>query len=134
MTMRFGVLGVLLACLLLGSPGARAACEIEDIVDMIEEGAEPAEIRKDCDREVVDAGNCSIYKVVRLADKDGLDADEIREQCSGGGPEGTVMNPGQQLYCCNAYNGVKVCPMGIALPVGSVCTCSAAPGAGVVCY
>lgn len=134
MKMQSRIVG-LLAGLMFGMPSAWAACEIEDIVEMVEEGVKSAEIRQDCDREVVDAGSCSIYRVVRMAEKEGLDADEIREKCSGGGTNGTVVNPpSPQLYCCNVYTGTKVCPMGIALPVGSVCTCSAAPGSGVVCY
>lgn len=117
---------------------AWAACEIEDIVDMVDDGLERREIRKDCGGEVLDAGSCSFSKVYRLAD-DGMDADEIRDECEGGGAadpgRGADPGPGaqSQLWCCNPYNGMKVCPMVVQMPLGSMCQCGGVPGAGLVC-
>lgn len=112
-----------------------SACEIEDVVAMVEDEESSKDIRADCDRKVVDAGSCSLTKVIRLAEE-GQDGDEIRDECAsdGGDDDGTVTPPPpSRLSCCNPYTGAKVCPMVIAGPVGTVCSCQGIQGAGVIC-
>jgi len=107
-----------------------AACEVEDVVDMVDSEIESLEIRKDCDKKVNDAGSCALSKVIRLA-KDGKDADEIREECEDGVSGGGEVKQ-TRLYCCNGY-GAKICPMVVMTAVGSVCHCQGVPGNGFVC-
>jgi hypothetical protein len=114
-----------------------ATCEIADVVAMTEEGRAPAQIRAECGGRVVDGGNCTLTKVMRLA-KDGMSEDEISDECTDRSTQ--KYRPPQQQQApaprmgtfCQTNFGA--CPLTIGPPVvaGGPCYCmgpmGSAPG------
>ncbi len=111
------LVGVLI--LLVTSP-AIAACDVEDVVEMVEDDLSRSEIRKECDRKV-NVDGCSLTKTMRLA-RDGYDVDEIYEACEG---RGTSRNPdgGRRARYCSTPYGTCVITMG-RVYVGEPCFCT----------
>ena len=77
-------------CLLLLGCGSCfqvwAACDVYEVIEMIDDGESRSDIRDACDNEISDAP-CSLGKVYKLYDNDGMDEDEIIEDCQDGGDE-----------------------------------------------
>jgi hypothetical protein len=61
-----------------------AACDVYEVIEMIDDGESRSDIRDACDNKISDAP-CSVGKVYKLYDNDGMDEDEIIEDCQGGG-------------------------------------------------
>jgi hypothetical protein len=61
-----------------------AACDVYEVIEMIDDGESRSDIRDACDDEISDAP-CSLGKVYKLYDNDGMDEGEIIEDCQGDG-------------------------------------------------
>lgn len=57
------------------------ACEIDDIIEMVNEGKSSSDISKECTGKVSDATACTVRKIVRLAN-DGNTKQQISAQCA----------------------------------------------------
>lgn len=117
---------------LFAAPGAIAAsggCDIADVVYLAQrENATREKIRAEC-RSVRDARDCALTKIIRLA-KDGMDEDEIAEQCrgdrtsgSGGARQSKQQDPRPSFatFCATPSGS---CPLMVPMPAHAQCYCT----------
>jgi hypothetical protein len=104
-----------------------AACEIEDVLEMVDEDLSKREISSECQNQISDAPNCSVRKVIKLA-SDGYDTEEIITKCSGGernppglGDPGPGPMPQSSNICQTSF---MWCALGQAAPPGTPCYCN----------
>ncbi|GAB5486393.1 MAG: hypothetical protein Pars93KO_28270 [Parasphingorhabdus sp.] len=110
-----------------------ANCDIEDVMEMVDEDLSKSEISSECSNLVNDAPGCSVRKVIRLVGKS-YDIDEIADECSGGGQS---QGPGNS----NSFNGSTApqvsnicqtsfmwCALGQSAPTGTPCWCNTGRG------
>ncbi len=114
----------LLAFVLIAIPffgTAYASCEVEEVIELVGEELSRTMIKEECDNRVVDAGRCSLSKVIRYA-KRGYDAEEIYDKCEEKIADDKSDSPGRN-FASACYTNFGSCPMRVALPVGSSCIC-----------
>lgn len=117
---RFVFLGALVMVAALMMPSqARAECDIDEVIDLVDDDLSRSEIRKECDGDVVDAGRCSLSKVIRYA-KRNYDYDEILDKCQRKSRSG---NSGRRMSnLCASRAGV--CRLFGGAQPGTPCWCN----------
>ena len=110
--------------LLVAPSLALAECEVEEVIELVDEGLSRKMIREEC--RSVDA-DCSLTKVIRLA-KRGNDSEEIYEECAGresiSTPGGTG---GRQATICQTPYGSCAINLGY-VERGQPCFCTSWQG------
>lgn len=110
------------------SPPALASCDVEEVIELVDEGLSRKMIKEECDNRVEEAGRCSLSRVIRHAKRDML-ADDIYDKCSGSSKFSGSKGPAQATRCNTAYGS---CPLVFGTgPVGSSCWCQFAYGRAV---
>jgi len=101
-------------------------CYIEDVIEMVDDDVQKADIIEKCNGKVADTENCSIRKVIRLA-KDGRSQRRIERECD----TPTVIadaprNPATQANLTSniCQTPVMWCSIGQFGPVGTPCWCN----------
>jgi hypothetical protein len=124
------VIGALLIFipLTLVSKDAAARCDIIDVIELVKDGENRANIRRECESIVDDAPGCSLTKVVRYA-KDRFSERQISRRCQSANntrrgiraPAPARKAPTQIARFCTTPLGA--CPMMTPIPSGSRCHC-----------
>lgn len=105
---------------------ATVRCDVIDVVEMLKDGLDRTQIRGECGGKV-DAGTCTLTKVVRLA-KRGLSESDIEDVCSDdeprilNAPRNAPPRPRFATICDTPYAS---CPIVVgAGPPGAPCWCA----------
>lgn len=108
---------------------AWSQCEIEEVVELHEDGLSRSMIKEECGNKVIDAGRCGLSRVISHAVR-GRDAAEIYDRCdyveddsSGTSSSSNNFPTTQPAFARVCYTNWGNCPMSVALPVGSSCIC-----------
>lgn len=102
-------------------------CEVDDVVAMVEDGLDRTAIRSECSGKV-DAGDCSLTRVIRMAE-DGDFAEDIIDACisrRSKSPDGQQnFNRSTASFCVTPYGS---CPLMVAMPPDQSCYCTGFAG------
>lgn len=119
-------LPILLFVSLLPVP-AFSSCEVEEVIELVDEDLSRRMIKDECENQVEEAGKCSLSRVIRYAKKS-MSADEIYEKCdTGSGDRSSNSTSDRQTQpaigtrCDTPYGS---CPIVTGFsPVGGTCFC-----------
>lgn len=113
-------LGALVMVAVVITPSeARAECDIDDVIDLVDEGLSRSKIRRECENEIEDAAGCSLSRVIRYA-KRNYDYDEILDRCERKSRSG---NSGRRMSnLCASQAGP--CRLFGSAPPGTPCWCN----------
>lgn len=107
--------------LLLVSPQLFAECEVWEIIEMVDEGADRMDVKDACNNQVSDAPSCKATRVFRYYDDRNMDEEEILLKCGGQGQEQGQNGGGYATICVTNYGNCQMRERG---PIGVVCNCN----------